>query len=511
MERKVYEASLGGNVNSLMELLEEDPLVLDRSVLTGFYETPLHIAAMRGHVDFATKLLSIKPDLASELDSSHGFCPLHLASTKKDVEMVKVLLEANPDVCSVTDQDGRTPLHLAAMKGRVEIMKLLIQTRPETIQFLSDRRETILHLCVKHNRLDALKLLVEYLAGVPTDEESISVNSKDDDGNTILHLAVARRQMKMIKYLLLDRNIGVELNAINKKGFTAMDILTQSETRGLKDMEIEDLFQDAGAKLLRAAASRRQSGDKDIQKVQLVPWNKKSYDDEDEQYDKWLKQKQNTLMVVASLIAAMAFQGGLNPPGGLWQGNADEDRTYNTTNYSINENIHNGSPNTSTSPPSPFRLAGTSVMAQIKHDYYIQFMSFNTIGFLASLSIIFLLISGLHIKRKSFVGLLMGVLWVSITFMALTYLVAVTCLFSRTHHHHHHHQGDISSRPTAVTYTLLVWFGLLGLVLLVHIIRFISRLLGGDASWLLTKLEILKKKLNPAERSGGAADPSSII
>ncbi|KAK9081530.1 hypothetical protein Syun_030854 [Stephania yunnanensis] len=128
MRKALFEASLDGNVFALNELLEEDPLALERTI-TSSSETPLHIAAMLGHVEFAREILSTKPELASELDLE-GFSPLHLASARKNIEMVRELARVAPDVCLSTDSDGRTPLHLAAMKGRVEIMKELFRWRP---------------------------------------------------------------------------------------------------------------------------------------------------------------------------------------------------------------------------------------------------------------------------------------------------------------------------------------------------------------------------------------------
>ncbi|KAI3991865.1 hypothetical protein MKX01_012810 [Papaver californicum] len=336
MERMLYEASLTGDVNSLKKLLEEDPLILDRSlVLTGFYETPLHIAAMRGHVDFAKLILSCKPELASEMDS-HGFCPLHYASANKNVEMVQVLL--NTDICMVTDEEGRTPLHLATMKGRLDIMKVLIAKQPKAIQVVSNRRrETILHLCVKYNHLEALKLLMENLKAAATGEnetivdiskaekEFISVNSMDDDGNTILHLAVARRQIEMIEYLL-EGDIGIQINALNNFGFTSLDTLAQFTGRDIKDVEIGDLLRGSGG--FRAKDGGLGSSDKLKRPLQhQTKWETNNYED-------WLEKKTSALLVAATLLATLGFQAGLTPPGGVWQEDSSNSNTTSTAQNS---------------------------------------------------------------------------------------------------------------------------------------------------------------------------------
>ncbi|KAK9099465.1 hypothetical protein Syun_026510 [Stephania yunnanensis] len=162
MRKALFEASLDGNVFALNELLEEDPLALERTI-TSSSETPLHIAAMLGHVEFAREILSRKPELASELDS------------EKNIEMVRELARVAPDVCLSTDSDGRTPLHLAAMKGRIEIMKELFRWRPGALdKVLFDGGETVLHLCVKHSRLEALELSLQWL-----EDRQVSINSKD--------------------------------------------------------------------------------------------------------------------------------------------------------------------------------------------------------------------------------------------------------------------------------------------------------------------------------------------
>ncbi|XP_042521228.1 ankyrin repeat-containing protein BDA1-like [Macadamia integrifolia] len=306
MMKRLYEASLSGSLTSLIELIEEDHLILDRvMIITYFNETPLHIAAMLGHVEFAREILRRKPELATELDSESS-SPLHLASAKGNLEMVKELLGINPDVCCLTDHDGRTPLHLAVIKGRIDVMKELIQARPKVIHVrVFDRGESILHLCVKYNRLESLKLILESA----TDQELELLNSKDDEGNTALHLAAAKKQTKGIE-LLLAKN-GVEVNALNESGLTALDILAQSP-RDMKDMDIGESLRALGA--LRA----RDIGGATITRPNTLTMAHTSKESPHDKYD-WLERKKNSLMVVSTVIATMSFQAVLSPPRGLWQ------------------------------------------------------------------------------------------------------------------------------------------------------------------------------------------------
>lgn len=64
MERRIYEAVVEGSVASLIHLLQEDALILDRFKASCHSETPLHIDSMLGHVDFAQEIVSQKPELA---------------------------------------------------------------------------------------------------------------------------------------------------------------------------------------------------------------------------------------------------------------------------------------------------------------------------------------------------------------------------------------------------------------------------------------------------------------
>ncbi|XP_026452722.1 ankyrin repeat-containing protein BDA1-like [Papaver somniferum] len=405
MERMLYEASLTGDVNSLKKLLEKDPLILDRSVvLTDFYETPLHIAALRGHI------LSWKPELASEVDL-YGFCPLHVASVNKNLEMVQVLLDKG--ICMVRDQEGRTPLHLAAMKGRIDMMKVLIAKQPNAIHVISNRRrETILHLCVKHNRMEALNLLMDNLKAdigknetvidiSDAEKEFISANSMDNDGNTILHLAVARRHIEMIQYLIED-NIGIEINALNNYSFTALDTLAQIVGRDIKDVEIGDLLRGAGA--LRAK-DEAQVHSGQLKRPPQTQAKRKTGDEKD-----WLKDKTSAILVAASLMATLAFQAGLSPPGGVWQ-----DDSYSTSNNIVN----------AAATDRLVHYVGRSILAQTNPTFYLIYMVANTLAFTGSLTTMALLATDIHRKQKFYLWLLVSNMFIVSMAAGIVYTISV--------------------------------------------------------------------------------------
>ncbi|XP_076937082.1 uncharacterized protein LOC143604511 [Bidens hawaiensis] len=193
MEKHLFEASLEGNISILLMLLQEDPLILDRVTLVRHGDTPLHIASMLGHVDFVNEILTRKPKHRMECDSQRRL-PLHIASAKGHVDIVKALISGNPgnpETCSACDRNGMNPLHVAAVKGQCEVVKVLVQAQPHAARAMV-QQETIFHLCVKYNQLEVLKILVETVG----DHEF--VNTKDGDGNTILHLAVADKQIEVI-------------------------------------------------------------------------------------------------------------------------------------------------------------------------------------------------------------------------------------------------------------------------------------------------------------------------
>ncbi|KAL6974580.1 hypothetical protein U1Q18_028764 [Sarracenia purpurea var. burkii] len=288
------------------------------------------------------------------------------------------------------------------------------------------------------------------------------VNWKDCDGNTILHIALAKKQIEIIKILLATGSM--EVNALNRNGFTARDILTHSP-RDLRDLEIEDLLGEAGG--LSVKDLHLITNEWVPHKVPQITEGLSSQQNKSKKnpavvkhkHTDWLGKKRSALMVVASLMATVAFQAGLTPPGGVWQDDYQVDSDGNPV-------------------PDP-HIVGQAVMAYKEPRQYGLFMIFNTISFLASLSIILLLVSGLPLKRRRWMWFQMVIMWISITALVSTFFIA----FRSMSPDDIHVQGMLRE---VTEISVLTWFTLMGVVFIGNIIRM--------NLWILRKYGYIKEK-----------------
>ncbi|KAI6682173.1 hypothetical protein NL676_036054 [Syzygium grande] len=427
MESELYEAAVKGNVPSLLDLLAKDKLLLDRIMTGNHTETPLHIAAMLGHLEFVEEVLARKAELAREQDSQRS-TPLHLAAAKGYLNIVASLLRVSPEICFVRDKYERNPLHVAAMKGHVDVLELLVRARPDAARSVVEHGQTILHLCVKHNRVETLKLLMDILG----DEQFI--NSRDDYGDSILHLAAADGQTKTIVFLI---NKGVNPNITNSGGFTALSLLAQGKSAG-RASEIMDSV----PQTLEEHNPSTRAGYTNNTVTALHPVGE---EDERERKRKWQNNMHKTLIVVATLLATMSFQGSITPPGGL----LEDDLLDNETNTIV----HN---------------AGESIMAIKYPTGYQYYVTFNTLSFVASLSIIMLLISGLPLKQSRITTwIAMLIMWAAITFAAATYAISILVFTP---------ESELKTFDKAIGKAMVAWVVLMALLFLCHVIRLILKL-----------------------------------
>ena len=235
--RNIFEAVEKGDVECVRELLRRgvNPNVRDADLATllniGAYlkkgraeikeggggycvtgETPLHVAAEKGHVEVVKLLLEHGANPNAR--DMYGVTPLHLAARKGHVEITKLLLEHGADPNAKEKLGGETPLYWAVVHDRIDTAKLLLEhgadPNNKSKRFIVNER-AVLHWAVRNENVDLVRLLLE---------KGANPNVKDKDGYTPLHIAVLRGNPQIVELLL---KYGADPNARNAYGETPLD------------------------------------------------------------------------------------------------------------------------------------------------------------------------------------------------------------------------------------------------------------------------------------------------
>ncbi|EOY33884.1 Ankyrin repeat family protein [Theobroma cacao] len=366
--------------------------------------------------------MSLKPALAKRVNRD-GFSPIHMASANGYTEIVKELLMSNKELSRQQSADGRTAIHFAAITGRVDVLRALINTCPECKADLTDQDESALHVALKNNQVEAFEILLGMLKEINTEEITRLVNAKDHDGNTILHIAVARKQLRAAKLLLDQEGVcsifKVEVNSNNGSGYTALDMLFHSGRiwDDPIDHKIRKMLQRAGAfrsediivAVTSAVATQQVDQQTNFDSYQagennstshhvpennlaeklcckcdpLMPWKFiytevsslfiwKIWSTFTQEIENSTPEMRNSLMVVAVLIANVTYQSVLSPPGGYRELNAKED-------------------------PDPIHSNGIAIIASDALMFFFVIF-FSSIGFFLSVVIILMLTSQFPLK-----------------------------------------------------------------------------------------------------------------
>ncbi|XP_019188321.1 PREDICTED: ankyrin repeat-containing protein At2g01680-like isoform X2 [Ipomoea nil] len=391
MDERLCEIARTGNVEDLLRLTEDHPLLLHTILLEGG-ENPLHIACIAGHVGFVKKVIGLKKEFAME-QNQNGMTPLHIASAAGNIEIARELLKIDSNLCLVKGREQRIPLHCAAVKGRVEVVEELLGASGDSIAYITARNESALHLAVMNYQYEVLKVLVEHLKKF--NKEDI-VNQKDVQGSTVLHLAVSRRQFEVISLMLNEEFVNksvLDINSLNNAGLTPLDVLLifQSEAG---DREIEEMLRRAGGARARdfslqsLEADRTATSDVDQGRPQSPAKQLLDYFKYDTIKDSPARVR-NTLLVIAVLIATATYQAVLSPPGGVWQDGSND------------------------------HVAGKSVMGSLNPIAYSLFLVSNSVGFFTSLHIIGLLTNAFPLQLE---------LQISLVALIFTYDTCMTAI-----------------------------------------------------------------------------------
>ncbi len=146
---EIHEAAAGGDLASVSRLLASDSRLVRAKTATRV--TPLHYAAIRGHVDVARFLIQAGADLEERTDD--GRTPLQFVFENPEMNesaraALTGLLASGTDIVNSIDGNGLAPLHHAALLGNASAASILIG-RGAMIGARDAKGNTALHLAAE--------------------------------------------------------------------------------------------------------------------------------------------------------------------------------------------------------------------------------------------------------------------------------------------------------------------------------------------------------------------------
>ncbi|XVE68931.1 hypothetical protein DITRI_Ditri09bG0109600 [Diplodiscus trichospermus] len=345
MDVQLIEAATRNDINTLYALIQQHAAILDDVDNAPFVSTPFHVAASEGHIKFAMEMMNLKPSFARKLNQA-GFSPLHLALQNNHQQMVRVLVNADKDLVRFKGRKGRTPLHQAVTDENLDLLAEFLVACPECIKDVNNKGENALHIAARRNKFEAFQILVHWLRRNSHQDGDVweyeILNSKNYEGNTLLHLAAMNNNpqaqsyssnyFKFCRMIRLLINGKVKKNQTNLENLTALDILK----RQTGTEEAQRILLGAGG-LEGTALPKLFTLPQYLQSN--IPFWELMYKSVVRQRKNLSNETRNALLVVAALILTATYQATLSPPGGISQGLGNSSSSsggkINSTNHDV--------------------------------------------------------------------------------------------------------------------------------------------------------------------------------
>jgi E3 ubiquitin-protein ligase mind-bomb len=213
-------------------------------------DTALHDAIGKDSYQ-VVELLCAASGIDFTLRNKRGFNALHHAALKGKNFATRKLLTQARQLVDVKKDDGFSALHLAALNGHKEVVETLVHVGQADINLRNNRNQTALLLAVSQGHCGVVELLIKLKA---------NINAKDEDEDTALHLVLIKkahlngeiRQEDSPDIFTIYESIsqvsefrlaiaiacylvqmGIDLDALNSKGQSALSLLQESSLQEL--------------------------------------------------------------------------------------------------------------------------------------------------------------------------------------------------------------------------------------------------------------------------------------
>lgn len=224
--KAIDEIDSNGNTALQLALLHDQPEIAllliqkinNHLVESGYRGSALHLALKMNELSIAKHLIKAKVGINHEADidatDEYGMTSLHLAAEKGFREIMEILIASGAKI-DHQDMHGNTALHLALINNKIDIIELLTFKGANPDIRNNDNYSSI-HIAI------FLKFPEEVLMMLFRDKKDI--NAKDQNGNTLLHLAIMDKNIEAIRALIAK---GANPYIYNKE-CTSIDLAMQN-------------------------------------------------------------------------------------------------------------------------------------------------------------------------------------------------------------------------------------------------------------------------------------------
>ncbi|GLJ34668.1 hypothetical protein SUGI_0697330 [Cryptomeria japonica] len=329
-ETALFKACESGNLATVKELLKAHPPSLRQTTVDG--RTCLYVAIIKGNLDLVNEILkSQDAKYLIKMKYEHDDTALHVAARIHYVHIMRKLIQSEPRLCYWVNGNQETPIFVAAKLGHLEAVKELIKERPDAVEIPSRCGMNVLHIAAQVsqvriidylNQKVGLSDLVNKGLEKPPEEKSLQGGenpgpatkldhfSQISEGDTPLHIAVRNKKLPMVKSLLNVQ--GINKDAVNKEGLTALDI-AREKTEYHESHKIIEMLCNCPPKCRPFLYSAPKVAEEKRQVA--IDMVNKTFD-----------ARRNTELVVAVLLATMSFTAVFTIPDGFRTDIEEEER-----------------------------------------------------------------------------------------------------------------------------------------------------------------------------------------
>jgi len=191
-------AKMGAPCMPIVEyLLDKEAEVQAKDKDPGY--TPLHLAAVHGHMEIAEALVHKQAQV--DTTDNLGITPLHSASAGGHANVVKFLMEQGSDIQALTADEAK-PIHMAASVGHKSVVELLIALGAEVH---GDQKGSV---PIQQAALGGHVAVVSSLV-----DKKADIHVKTGQGFNLVHVASTMVNTDVLEYLVEKQGLSASAEA----------------------------------------------------------------------------------------------------------------------------------------------------------------------------------------------------------------------------------------------------------------------------------------------------------